>query len=86
MVKSPIVHMKNFAATRTTNKDARKYRVKHVLVNSKRSKGFRGSGGGASIVRQPRTVKSNAVSLTQSFYFSLSVCISFTVFAVFRSA
>lgn len=72
------------AATGTTiNSNAREYLVRHELVNSKKSQGLRGSGGGANIVRQPRTVKSNAVSLIQVLSFYLSVCISFIVFLVF---
>lgn len=74
------------AATGTTiNSNAREYLVRHELVNSKKSQGLRGSGGGANIVRQPRTVKSNAVSLIQVLSFYLSVCISFIVFLVLCS-
>lgn len=62
-LKSLVLDHEVHATRSTINSNAREYLVRRELVNSKNSHGLRGPGGGANIVRQPRTVKSNAMSL-----------------------
>lgn len=61
--------------------------LKYEIVNSKKSQGKRGAGGGGNnVVREPKPAKSNALPLLQllkSFYLSVYICFSLFIVLCF---